>query len=249
MLARTSSVGNWHTDTVIESLSYKVWIAIVYFYLCLNQVIVGNHAHATVIWTLVWWTYNVLRDLHRRPRQCTTLGFYADARSEIVICLVEDIFPLTVLGGGMRSSSIILAWRTGSVSMKGSISTMSWSASLDWWTTWEDCSAEESLKTLFATESYAACTYGRPAPTHTHIPVDLRRKQRRCDKVNNQVSRGLSLHTRMPVHCCTPTLWLGTYYVQISTDLPLLKSHCTPRVHQRKEKKWRFELRPPPTHD
>ena len=63
--------------------------------------------------------------------------------------------------------------------------------------------------------------------------------QRRCDRVSgviNQVSRGLSLHTRMPVHCCTPTLWLGTQYVQISIDLPLLKSHCTPRIQQQKGK-------------
>ena len=40
------------------------------------------------------------------------------------------------------------------------------------------------------------------------------------DKVNgviNQVSRGLSLHTRMLVHCCTPTLGLGTQYVQFPT--------------------------------
>ena len=47
-------LNNWHTytDTVIENLSYKVWIAIMYFYLRLNQVIMGNYA--TVIWTLDW---------------------------------------------------------------------------------------------------------------------------------------------------------------------------------------------------
>ena len=77
---RTSSVGNPYTKAVTESLSYNVYIAIVYLIVPLSS----RHTMPLVIFT---------GDYNSAP--CTTLGCSADARVKAIIGLVKNIFPLT----------------------------------------------------------------------------------------------------------------------------------------------------------